>query len=128
MTTAQIAAKGLQPEQYLTLLELSKAIAAHRDLSGLFHDLACRLQTLFNFRDLGVMLHDNSRNALRLHLLETCAPTKWKAPTEVPMDGTIAGWVWQHQEPVVVHDIALAERFPLAKTLLDHPIKAVCSL
>ena len=127
-TSAQGAARGLQPEQYLTLLELSKAIAAHRDLSGLFHDLACRLQTLFNFRDLGVMLHDSSRNVMRLHLLETCAPTKWKAPTEVPMEGSIAGWVWQNQEPVVVHDIALEDRFPVAKTLLDHPIKAICSL
>ena len=127
-TTAQVAAKGLKPEQYLTLLELSRAIGAHRDLSRLFHDLACRLQTLFNFRDLGVMLHDNSRNVMRLHLLETCAPTKWKAPTEVPMDGSIAGWVWQNQEPVVVHDLALDDRFPIAKTVLDHPIKAICSL
>ncbi len=127
-TTAQVAAKGLKPEQYLTLLELSKAIATHRDLARLFHDLACRLQTLFNFRDLGVMLHDSSRNVMRLHLLETCAPTKWKAPTEVPMEGSIAGWVWQNQEPVVVRDLALDDRFPIAKTVLDHPIKAICSL
>ena len=126
-TTAQIAAKGLKPEQYVTLLELSKAIAAHRDLSKLFHDLACRLQSLFNFRDLAVMLHDDSRNVMRCHFLETCAPTTWKAPTEVPMEGSIAGWVWQNQEPVVVHDITKDDRFPFAKTLLDHPIKAICS-
>ncbi len=127
-TTAQIAATGLQPEQYLTLLELSKAIASHRDLSGLFHDLACRLRTLFNFRHLGVMLHDSSRNVMRLRLLETCEPTKWPAPTEVPMEGSIAGWVWQNQEPAVIHDIVSEDRFPLAKTLLDHPVRAVCSL
>src|SRR5260370_41390878 len=125
MSTAQSAAKVLKPEQYITLLELSKARAAHRDLSGLFHDLACRLQTLFNFRDLGVMLHDSSRNVMRLHLLETCAPTKWKTPTEVPMEGSIAGWVWQNQPPVVVRDITLQDRFPIAKTLLDHPSKAI---
>jgi formate hydrogenlyase transcriptional activator len=126
-TSAQIAAKGLKPEQYVTLLELSKAIAAHRDLSGLFHDLACRLQTLFNFRSLAVMLHDSSRNMMRCHFLETCAPTKWQAPTEIPMEGSIAGWVWQNQQPLVVHDIALEDRFPFAKTLLNHPIKAICS-
>src|SRR5437899_1741395 len=74
------------------------------------------------------MLHDGSRNVMRLHLLESCAPTKWKAPTEVPMEGSIAGWVWQNQEPVIVHDITLDDRFPFAKTLLDHPIKAICSL
>jgi formate hydrogenlyase transcriptional activator len=124
---AQVAAKGLQPEQYLTLLELSKAIASHRDLTQLFHDLACRLQMLFKFRSLAVMFHDSSRNIMRCHFLETCAPTKWQAPTEVPMEGSIAGWVWEHQKPVVVHDIALEDRFPFAKTIPDHPIKAVCS-
>jgi formate hydrogenlyase transcriptional activator len=126
-TTDQIANRGLKPEQYLTLLELSKAIASHRDLTKLFHDLACRLQMLFKFRSLAVMFHDSSRNIMRCHFLETCAPTKWQAPTEVPMEGSIAGWVWEHQEPVVVHDIALEDRFPFAKTLVNHPIKAVCS-
>jgi formate hydrogenlyase transcriptional activator len=126
-TTDQVAAKGLKPEQYLTLLELSKAIASHRDLTRLFHDLACRLQMLFKFRSLAVMFHDTSRNLMRCHFLETCAPTKWQAPTEVPMEGSIAGWVWEHQEAVVVHDIALEDRFPFAKTLLYHPIKAICS-
>ncbi len=126
-TTTQVAAKGLKPEQYLTLLELSKAIASHRDLTRLFHDLACRLQMLFKFRSLAVMFHDSSRNIMRCHFLETCAPTKWQAPSEVPMEGSIAGWVWEHQEPVVVHDIALEDRFPFAKTIPDHPIKAICS-
>jgi len=126
-TTDQVYAKGLKPEQYLTLLELSKAIASHRDLTKLFHDLACRLQMLFKFRSLAVMFYDSSRNIMRCHFLETCAPTKWQPPTEVPMEGSIAGWVWEHQEPIVVQDIALEDRFPFAKTLPDHPIKAICS-
>ena len=126
-TSAQVSAKGLKPEQYLTLLEMSKAIASHRDLTKLFHDLACRLQMLFKFRSLAVMFHDSSRNVMRCHFLETCAPTKWQAPKEVPMEGSIAGWVWEHQEPVVAHDIALEDRFPFAKTIPDHPIKAICS-
>jgi formate hydrogenlyase transcriptional activator len=127
-SSAQIPGKSLKPEQYLTLLELSKAIASHRDLTQLFHDLACRLQMLFKFRTLTVMFHDSSRNVMRCHFLETCAPTKWRAPTEAPIEGSVAGWVWQHQEPVVVHDISLEEdRFPFAKTLPNHPIKAICS-
>ncbi len=88
--TAQVVVADAQTKKYLTLLELSKAIASHRDLSGLFHDLACRLQNLFNFRDLGVLLHDKSRNVMRLPLLETCEPTQWEVPTEVPMEGSIA--------------------------------------
>jgi formate hydrogenlyase transcriptional activator len=127
-TTAQIEAKGLKPEQYLTLLELSKAIASHRDLTKLFHDLACRLQVLFKFRSMAVVFHDPKRDLMRCHFLETCIPTKWQPPTEVPIEGSVVGWVWQHQDPVVVHDIAEEEaRFPFAKTIPNHPVKAICS-
>ena len=45
--TAFGVATELQTQKFLTLLELSKAIASHRDLSGLFHDLTCRLRNLF---------------------------------------------------------------------------------
>ena len=127
-TTAQIESQGLKPEQYLALLELSKAIASHRDLTKLFHDLACRLQSLFKFRSMGVVFHDAKRNLMRCHFMETCIPTKWQAPAEVPIEGSVAGWVWQHQESVVVHDIAEEEdRFPFAKTLPNHSVKAICS-
>jgi formate hydrogenlyase transcriptional activator len=126
-TSGQVAVADEQTKKYLTLLELSKAIASHRDLSGLFHDLACRLRNLFDFSRLGVMLHDETRNVMRLHLLETCEPTEWQAPTEVPMEGSIAGWVWQNQAPVIVRDLELEDRFPVAKTLLKDPVKSVCS-
>ena len=127
-TNVQVEHLGLKPEQYLTLLELSRAIASHRDLTKLFHDLACRMQALFKFRSMAVMFHDQGRNVMRCHFLETCIPTKWRPPTEAPIEGSVAGWVWQHQEPVVLHDIALEEdRFPFAKTIVNHPIKAICS-
>lgn len=127
-SVGQVAVVDDQAKKYLTLLELSKAIASHRELAEVFHDVACRLQNLFDFTHLGVLLHDNSHNVMRLHLLETCDPTQWQAPTEVPMEGSIAGWVWQHQEPVVVRDLESESRFPFAKTLLNHPVKAVCSV
>ncbi len=125
-STAQVADE--QTKKYLTLLELSKAIASHRELSALFHDLACRLQSLFDFSHLGMFLHDAPRNIMRLHLLETCEPTEWQASKEVPMEGSIAGWVWQNQQPVIVRDLELEDRFPVARALLKDPVKSVCSL
>ncbi len=127
-TTGQVVVTDEQTTKYLTLLELSKAITLHRELSPLFHDLACRLKNLFDFSHLGVLLHDGSRNIMRLHLLETCEPTQWQAPTEVPMEGSIAGWVWQNQQPVVVRDLELETRFPVARSLINHPVRSVCSL
>jgi formate hydrogenlyase transcriptional activator len=124
----QVAVVDEQTKKYLTLLELSKAIASHRDLSGLFHDLACRLQKLVDFSHLGVMLYDPKRNVMRFHLLETCEPSEWQNPAEVPMEGSMAGWVWQHQEPVVIHDLEQENRFPYAKILLNRPVKSICSV
>ena len=125
---AQVAVVEEQTRKYLTLLELSKAIALHRDLSGLFHDLACRLQKLVDFSHLGMMLYDPQRNVMRFHLLETCEPTEWQTPSEVPIQGSIAGWVWQHQEPVIIHDLEHEDRFPYSKGLLKHPVKSICSV
>jgi formate hydrogenlyase transcriptional activator len=126
--SAEFELKGLKPEQYLALLELSKAIASHGDLTKLFHDLACRLQSLLKFRSMAVVFHDPKRNQMRSHFMETCTPTKWQAPTEFPVEGSIAGWVWQHQEPVVLHDIVVEkDRFSFASTIPDHPVRAICS-
>ena len=112
-----------QTKKYLTLLELSKAIASQRDLSGLFRDLACRLQRLVNFSHLGMMLYDPQRNVMKFHQLESCTPAAWPAPSEVPMEGSIAGWVWKTQEPVVIRDLGQEDRFPFAKILLKSPVK-----
>ena len=123
-----VAAGDEQTKKYLTLLELSKAIASHRELSGLFHDLACRLKSLVDFSHLGVLLYDPKHNVMRFHQLETCQPTEWQAASEVPMEGSIAGWVFEHQEAVVIRDLEKEDRFPYAKILLKQPVKSICSL
>ena len=128
MSTAQISAGGLKREQYVTLLGLAKAISSHRNIPDLFRDLACRLQDLFKFRDIGVMLHDETRNVMRLYVLEACEDLLREPVTEVPIEGSIAGWVWQNQEPVVVRDLEHDNRFPTAKGLRPYPAKAICSL
>ena len=126
--TTQIALSGLRREQYLTLLGLEKAISSHRNIPDLFRDLACRLQELFKFRDIGVMLHDETHNVMRLYVLEACEGLLREPITEVPIEGSIAGWVWQNQEPVVVSDLDHDTRFPAAKGLRPYPAKSICSL
>jgi formate hydrogenlyase transcriptional activator len=127
-TSFHVAAADELTKKYLTLLELSIALASHRELPELFHELACRLQTIFDFSHLGVFLHDGPLNILRLHLLETCEPSEWQPTTEVPVEGSIAGWVWQHQELVIVRDLAVETRFPVCGTLPNKLVKSVCSL
>src|SRR5690349_22214238 len=63
------------PAQPLTsrsqaLLQVTEAIAHHRDLAELFHDLAARLHDVAHFDYLNLVLHDPERQVMRLHLLE----------------------------------------------------------
>ncbi len=129
MSINAVQSFDIQQKRYATLLELSKAIASHRNLSDLFHDLAARLHQIFDFRSIGVMLHDETQNVMRLHILETSEPAFQQAPAEVPIDGSITGWVWRNQQPVVVHDVNQETRFPIAQVLRGKfPAKSFCSL
>jgi formate hydrogenlyase transcriptional activator len=130
-TAQQLSALDVQTQKYLTLLELSKAIASHQDLSELFRDLACRLRNLFNFRDLAVMFYVPKKNVMRSHVMEECQPQhSWidKDPTEVPIEGSINGRVWKDQQPVVIRDLDEETRFPSAQLLRDLGVKSVCCI
>src|SRR4029079_8482388 len=78
----QVMADDQQTQKFLTLLELSKAITSHHDLSELFHELACRLENLFPFRDMAVMLHEDHRNVMRSYIMEGCATARWVCKEE----------------------------------------------
>ena len=127
---AQAISTDVETQKFLTLLELSKVIISHRELTDLFHDVACRLKALFSFRDLAVMLHDDQRNVMRGYILEGCDAAEWlsKEPTEVPIDGSINGKVWLDQQPIIIRDLDQDHRFPSAPILRDNNIKAVCCL
>src|SRR5580700_7882744 len=84
-------------DQYPALLAVSEAIASHRDLSALFHELAGRLQQVVRFDYLGLYLHQAEGNTMRLHVLE---PSGSPVPSSLPVAETPAGLVWQTQQPL----------------------------
>jgi formate hydrogenlyase transcriptional activator len=91
-------------------------------------DLAGHLRHLVDFRYLSVSLHDGSRNVMRVHILETSEPAVRQFPSEIPMEGSIAGWVWQHQQPFVRRDVQQETRFSTTMLVRDVPVKSVCVL
>src|SRR5580700_4040588 len=96
---------GIAPDSYQVLLEVAEAIAAHRDLGDLFHDLAGRLHRVVQFDYLNLILHDAKRNVMRLHTLEANRPTKVQPGLETPVEWSAAGHVLETQEPLVVPDV-----------------------
>lgn len=126
--STHIVAQNLKPERYLALLGIARSIASNRNLGELFQELACQLQGLFEFRDIGILLHDESQNVMRVQTLESCGPDSSQATFEVPVQGSVAGWVWQNQAPAVVSDLDKDTRFSAARNIREYPLKSICSL
>src|SRR3989441_418583 len=74
LTTTRLGLAEQLDGQRQALLEVAEAIALHRDLGELFHDLAGRLHRVVQFDYLNLVLHDTARNVMRLHILETSQP------------------------------------------------------
>ena len=110
--TASTAPLEHSKRQLEALLEVAEAIAQHRDLNDLFHELAERLHSVVDFDFLTLILHDAARNVMRLHILETRIPGEKHAGDELPIDGTPSGWVWQTQQSFVVWNTETETRYP----------------
>jgi formate hydrogenlyase transcriptional activator len=118
----------LTAPQYLTLLELSRAVASQGTLSDLLRDVANPLHSLFDFNYLGVVLYDEARKVMRLHAVETDVSAMRQFPDSFPVEGSISGGVWQDQQAFVTGDIQQETRFPSTKTLHPYPVRSVCIL
>jgi formate hydrogenlyase transcriptional activator len=120
------------PGQYQALLEVSQSVASHRDLTALFRDLVERLPRVVSFDSLWLVLHDATRNRMRLHVLE--GPTRSGAdenawPIERPMEESPSALVWSTQEPLVVLNLAEDARYPEAfQLLIDNGVRSCCIL
>jgi formate hydrogenlyase transcriptional activator len=99
-------------QRYQTLLAVSEAIIAHRDLGGLFHELAGRLHQVARFDFLGLVLLDAGGDTARLHFLETSGPRPDQWFTPLPLDETPSGLVLQTQQPLIVAEQHQLARWP----------------
>lgn len=118
--------------RFCTLLKVSEAIAAHRDLTSLFRDLAQRLPAVAPFDFIGLVLHDPEKNLMQVHVLETAAArphTTGLDGLELPIEESATGWVWTHQQPLIIPSLAEETRFTKGMTALRGiGVQSVCLL
>jgi formate hydrogenlyase transcriptional activator len=112
------------------LLEVSEAIVSHRDLSSLFRDLAQRLPAIASFDFIGLILHDPTKNVMKVHVLETAAAhhlTNKLDGLELPIEESSSGWVWIHQQPLIIPSLAEEPRFTMGMAALKNiGVQSVC--
>jgi formate hydrogenlyase transcriptional activator len=115
--------------QYQALLAISEAIAVHRDLNELFHDLAQRLPRIVSSDFINLVLHDPTREVMRLHALVAPESSTIRPGLEFPMDETSSGLVLKTQQPFMVEDVAAESRFPKLMPLLrENGVQSYCTV
>ncbi len=114
---------------YVTLLEVSEAIASHQDLGALLHDLAPRLHGLVEFDGLALILSGAEQKTMCLRVLEAADTKEMKPGVELPAEETPAGWVVKMQRPLIVRDIEQESRFPrIISMLRAEGVRSICVL
>ncbi len=109
------------------LLDASEAIAVHRDLPTLFHDLAQRLPRIVDFNFLLLLLYDAATNRMKLHTIEGTDHVGEPPPQGLALEETPAGIVWQTQRPMVIGDREVETRFPpILPMWRQNNVKSAC--
>jgi formate hydrogenlyase transcriptional activator len=108
----------LETVAYQSLLDVSQAILQHRDLNGLIHDLFSRLRSILHFDFLNLILHDAERNVMRRHSVASAGVQDNSPVVELPPEESPSGWVFLHQEPLIISDVRAESRWPRIMTLL----------
>ncbi len=129
MTRAHLDGQASASDRYRALLAVSEAIASHRDVSALFHELAGRLQQVVRFDFLSLVLHEAATGTMRLHVLETCDPVPAGAVIVLPAEDDPAGLVWQTQQPLITSSVAQLGRWPrLLERVQPYGVQSHCWL
>jgi formate hydrogenlyase transcriptional activator len=133
MSDAAASAERIEPiselERHRALLEVSEAIALHRDLHELFHVLAGLLHPVVRFDSLILVLHDAERNLMRAHLLESRLDVEDVEGLELPLEESPGGSVWKSQQPAILTGEEMASRFPAVRaSVLRYHVASACML
>ena len=123
------AAEASRPT-YPALAEVSRVIASHGDLSELFEKLAEYLRPLLGFHYLSVALHDDDRQVMRLHILQSLQKTESTPGLEFPITESPSGEVWTCQERRNFGSLNELRRYhPSAFEILrEHAVESFCVL
>ena len=106
----------------------TSTLALDQGLPRLLYELAVRLPVQPDIQALGVWLYEPVRHAIRLHVLMADLPAGVRTGMDFPVEDSIAAWVWERQQPLMINTEA-ETRFPeFAKALLETGLKSFCGL
>src|SRR5262245_4767998 len=106
-------------DQLRLLIEVSEAVATHRNLTTLFRDLAKRLPAIVPVEFIALFLHDPVKDVMRVDMLGTADADSIPPGLEVPVSDSFSGLVYTTQQPVTVQNRVEASRFSRTVSLME---------
>jgi formate hydrogenlyase transcriptional activator len=117
----------VDPQLHRTLLDVSRAVASHRDLPSLVRELFDVLRRVVPFARVALVLHDPGRDVMRL--LTLAGQPLGSDIVELPVAESLAGASWQTQRALVIENIDRETRFPASTEMLRADgIKSLCEV
>src|SRR3972149_8658720 len=98
-----------KPHHLERLLEVSRTLSSTHDLPQLLQSVVDSAAELTQSEAASILLYDPSAGELRFEA-SSGAPQGALSAVSVPLDSSIAGWVFTHTRPMVVQDAAADPR------------------
>lgn len=112
-------------ERYASLIRIATSIRAQRDPKALFGILVHELGQVVQFD--AIAQYDESANKVELFLCPGCVRPE-RCPSEIGKEGSVAAWVYEHQETVVLGTLDRETRFPSSSELMRRAgLQSVCA-
>ncbi len=113
-------------ERYESLIRIAASIRAQKDPKELFGTLAHELGKVLPFD--GMAQYDEASNKVAWHMCAGCRKADY-IPDQVDQDDTIAAWVYEHQETVVLGKLTEETRFQSSVRMMhDAGLQSVCAV
>ncbi len=112
-------------ERYESLIRIATSIRAQRDPRELFGVLVHELGQVLQFD--AIAQFDEWSNKVAIHLGPGCLETE-HCPGEMDKEETIAAWVYEHQETLVLGTLDDEIRFPHSTRIMQQAgLQSVCA-
>jgi formate hydrogenlyase transcriptional activator len=113
--------------RYQALFEMAHTLAHQGSLPDLLRELHAGLNNVVVFDLINFSLYDESQNNMLLNLWQ--GPDSPVLPMHLELDQSLAGWVWQNQEPIIWSKAEHGQRFPnLLEVLRSRGIQSYFAL
>ncbi len=96
---------------YEAVLALSRSVASRTDLESLLAGMAESLRRVVKFDRVGMSLKDTSGDVMNSYILTTPEDASPEILRHA-VDEDPSGWVWKHQQPLVIPSLAAETRWP----------------